>query len=66
MLQDPHECTSADNMCRSWLTQVSIGVKSQICTAKDAGVRFGKNSHRYMALQIHWNNEKRFSNITGI
>lgn len=61
---DPHECSNADNMCRSWLTQLSLGVKGQICTDKNAGVRFGKNSHGYVALQIHWNNAKRLENIT--
>ncbi|XP_064628506.1 DBH-like monooxygenase protein 1 [Lineus longissimus] len=61
----PHECGSYDNQqCGSWLTVWTIGLKErQICTYPDTGVKFGKNSIKYMSLQIHWHNDKLRENL---
>ncbi|XP_005107800.1 tyramine beta-hydroxylase [Aplysia californica] len=60
----PHRCGGADNQCRSFLVQWSMGIDGPICSPPDTGIRFGLNSIQSMALQIHWNNANRTSNLT--
>lgn len=55
-LQEPHECGAYDSRCGSWLAQWTIGIEGKTCTYNDTGIRFGKNSYKYMSIQIHWNN----------
>lgn len=52
----PHLCGAADNACRFFLVQWSMGLEGQICSPPNAGVRFGKKSISSLSLQIHWNN----------
>ncbi|XP_063410638.1 dopamine beta-hydroxylase-like [Mytilus trossulus] len=61
---EPHECGTYDGRCRSWLAQWTIGVYGKTCTYPDTGIRFGKNSYKYMSIQIHWNNYNLDSNLT--
>ncbi|KAL8601682.1 hypothetical protein ACOMHN_033858 [Nucella lapillus] len=60
----PHSCGLADNVCRSWMAQWSVGVAGTLCPHQDAGARFGQALGSYLLLQIHWNNAHRTPNIT--
>lgn len=63
-LTSPHACSRADNACRTWMAQWSLGVPGIMCPPRNAGVRFGASVGRYLLLQIHWNNGQLRHNLT--
>ena len=62
----PHNCSSQDNKCRTFLVQWSKGVNGRICSPPNAGVKFGVDGVKSMALQIHWNNANRSVGLRGL
>ncbi|XP_041355564.1 dopamine beta-hydroxylase-like [Gigantopelta aegis] len=60
----PHRCGVTDQRCASWLAQWTLGLKGDVCAYRQTGIRFGKNSFRFFALQIHWNNANHIQNST--
>ncbi|KAL4220934.1 hypothetical protein ACF0H5_019200 [Mactra antiquata] len=59
----PHQCNNMDYKCRTWLVKWDIGMPDILTMPKHTGVRIGKESFKYLLLQVHMNNKGAKDNI---